>query len=109
MESSQIYCEDIKRLSRFYRNNSGVVLVSLIQHRRVYPKVSGLSRQRNKQQQQQTLVEKQHKELWRQNPLDLTHKIATQLHPVAENCTICSSRSRRPVRKLFDTPSSHVM
>jgi len=24
---------------------------------------------------------------------------------VAENCTICSSRSRRPVRKLLDTPS----
>jgi hypothetical protein len=24
---------------------------------------------------------------------------------VAESCTICSSRSRRPVRKLLDTPS----
>jgi hypothetical protein len=35
----------------------------------------------------------------------LTHKIATQLHLVAESCTICSSRSRRPVRKLLDTPS----
>jgi hypothetical protein len=35
----------------------------------------------------------------------LTHKIAIQLHLVAESCTICSSRSRRPVRKLFDTPS----
>jgi hypothetical protein len=35
----------------------------------------------------------------------LTHKIAIQLHLVAENCTICSSRSRRPVRKLMDTPS----
>jgi hypothetical protein len=34
----------------------------------------------------------------------LTHKIATQLHLVAENCTICSSRSRRPVRELLDTP-----
>jgi hypothetical protein len=33
----------------------------------------------------------------------LTHKIATQLHLVAESCTICSSRSRRPVRKLLDT------
>jgi len=29
----------------------------------------------------------------------LTHQI------VAEGCTICSSRSRRPVRKLLDTPS----
>jgi hypothetical protein len=31
----------------------------------------------------------------------LTHKIAIQLHLVAENCTTCSSRSRRSVRKLF--------
>jgi len=28
-----------------------------------------------------------------------------QLHLVAESRTICSSRSRRPVRKLLDTPS----
>jgi hypothetical protein len=35
----------------------------------------------------------------------LTRKIAIQLHVVAEGCTICSSRSRRPVRKLWDTPS----
>jgi hypothetical protein len=35
----------------------------------------------------------------------LTHKIAIQLHLVAESCTICSSRARRPVRKLLDTPS----
>jgi hypothetical protein len=35
----------------------------------------------------------------------LTHKIAIQLHLVAESCTICGSRSRRPVRKLLDTPS----
>jgi hypothetical protein len=35
----------------------------------------------------------------------LTHKIAIELHLVAESCTICSSRSRRPVRKLFVTPS----
>jgi hypothetical protein len=35
----------------------------------------------------------------------MTHKIAIQLHLVAESCTICSSRSRRPVRKLSDTPS----
>jgi len=34
-----------------------------------------------------------------------THKIAIQLHLVAESCTMCSSRSRRPVRKLVDTPS----
>jgi hypothetical protein len=35
----------------------------------------------------------------------LSHKIAIQLHLVAERCTICRSRSRRPVRKLLDTPS----
>jgi hypothetical protein len=35
----------------------------------------------------------------------LTHKIAIQLHLVAESCTVWSSRSRRPVRKLLDTPS----
>jgi len=34
----------------------------------------------------------------------LTRKIATQLHLVAESSIICSSRSRRPVRKLLDTP-----
>jgi hypothetical protein len=36
----------------------------------------------------------------------MTDKIAIQQHLVAENCTICSFRSRRPVRKLLDTPSS---
>jgi len=36
----------------------------------------------------------------------LIHKIAIHLHLVAESCTIRSSRSRRPVRKLLDAPSS---
>jgi hypothetical protein len=35
----------------------------------------------------------------------LTHKIAIQLHLMTEICTIWCSRSRRPVRKLLDTPS----
>jgi len=35
----------------------------------------------------------------------LTHKVVIQLHLVAESYTICSSRSRRPVRKLMDTLS----
>jgi len=34
----------------------------------------------------------------------LTHKIAIQLHLVAKSCTICSTRSRRPVRKLWLHP-----
>jgi hypothetical protein len=38
----------------------------------------------------------------------LTHKIPIPLHLVAENYTICSSRSRRPFRKLLDTPSYFV-
>jgi hypothetical protein len=33
----------------------------------------------------------------------LTHKIAIQLHLVAESCTIYSSRSRRLVRKRLNT------
>jgi hypothetical protein len=37
----------------------------------------------------------------------LTHKIAIQLRLVAESCIIRSFRSRQPVRKLLDTPSSH--
>jgi len=36
----------------------------------VYPKVSGLSHDEINKQQQQTLVEKQRKVLWRQNSLD---------------------------------------
>jgi hypothetical protein len=35
----------------------------------------------------------------------LTHKIAIQLHLVAEICIIFSSGSSRPVRKLLDTHS----
>jgi hypothetical protein len=35
----------------------------------------------------------------------LTQKIAIQLHLVAESCTICSSHSGLPVRKLLSTPS----
>jgi len=35
----------------------------------------------------------------------LIYKIAIQPNLVAESCTICSSRSKRTVRKLLDTPS----
>jgi hypothetical protein len=34
----------------------------------------------------------------------LTQKIAIQLNVVTESCTICSSRSRWPVRKLLGKP-----
>jgi hypothetical protein len=33
----------------------------------------------------------------------LTHKMTIQLRLVAENCIICSSPSRPPVRKFLDT------
>jgi hypothetical protein len=35
----------------------------------------------------------------------LTYKIAIKLHLLAQSCTICSSRSMRPVRKLLHTLS----
>jgi len=34
----------------------------------------------------------------------LTHKVSIHLLLMAEGCTICSSCSRWPVRKLLDTP-----
>jgi len=34
----------------------------------------------------------------------LNHRTAIQLYLVVESCIICSSLSRRPVRKLLDTP-----
>jgi len=38
----------------------------------------------------------------------MTHKIAMQLHLLAENYTICSSHSRQPVPKLLVTPSYDI-
>jgi len=35
----------------------------------------------------------------------VTHRIAIQLYLMAESFVVYSSRSRRPVRKLLDTPS----
>jgi predicted acyltransferase len=35
----------------------------------------------------------------------MTYRIAIQLHLVAESCVIYSPRSRRPIRKLLNTPS----
>jgi hypothetical protein len=39
----------------------------------------------------------------------LSHKIAIQLHLVAESSTVCSSRSRWSIWKLFDTVSYTVI
>jgi hypothetical protein len=38
------------------------------------------------------------------NLIRLVHKITIKLHLVVESCTICTSRSRWPFRKLLDTP-----
>jgi hypothetical protein len=67
--------------------------------KRVYPKVSGLSHNEinnNKNTRWEATQRVMAAKLTR-----LTHKIAIQLHLVAESCTICSSRSRWQVRKLF--------
>jgi hypothetical protein len=42
-------------------------------------------------------------------PTTLTHKVAIELQLVVECFTICCYRSRRPVRKLLDTPSYAVV
>jgi hypothetical protein len=70
---------------------------------RVYSKVSGLSR---------TEITATTNTRWEATQrimaaklTRLTHKIAMQLHLVAESCTICSSLSRQPARKLLDTLS----
>jgi hypothetical protein len=77
----------------------------LTRYTTVYPKVSGLSCNEinntttintSWEATQRVIVAK----LTR-----LTHKIAIKLHLVAESCTICNSRTRRPVRKLLDTLS----
>jgi hypothetical protein len=65
---------------------------------RVYPKISGLR-----------IITKYKLKFgitrWEATHRVMTHKIAIQLHLVSESCTICSSRSRRPVRKLLGIPS----
>jgi hypothetical protein len=74
---------------------------------KVHPKVSGLRHNE---------INNNNKHSLRSNAKDmaakltrLTHKIAIQLRLVAKSCTICNSRSRRPVRKLLDTLSSQFL
>jgi hypothetical protein len=67
---------------------------------RVYTKVSGQSHNKQRRRRQKATQRFMVAELTR-----LTHRTAIQLHLVAESCTICSSRSRRPVWKILDTPS----
>jgi len=77
--------------------------INVTYNTRAYPKVSGLSRNEiyaydNKHSKINTKVTAA--KLSR-----LSHKIAMQLHLLAESGTICSFRSRRPVRKLVVTSS----
>jgi hypothetical protein len=74
------------------------------ERRRVYPKVSGSITKQTKTTTINTRWEATQR-VMAAKFTRLTHKIAIQLHLLAESCTICSSRSRRPVRKLLDTPS----
>jgi hypothetical protein len=70
----------------------------------VYPKVSGLSRNEiNNNNNEHSL--RSNTRGYGGKLTRLTRKIAIQLHLVAKSCTICSSRSRLPVRKLLDTTS----
>jgi hypothetical protein len=78
---------------------------------RAYPKFSGLSH--NEVNNNNNNNNNNNKHSLRSNTkcyggkthTRLTYKIAVQLHVVAESGTICSSRSRRPVRKVLVTPS----
>jgi hypothetical protein len=75
---------------------------SFLWNTRVYQKVSGLSH--NEIKTINTRWEATQR--FRAAKLTrLTHKISIQLHLLADSCTICSSCSRRPVRKLLDTRS----
>jgi hypothetical protein len=74
-------------------------------HTRVYPKVSGLGHNEISNNKNEHSLREATQKVMVAELIRLTHQIAIQLHLVAESYTICSSRSRRPVRKLFDTPS----
>jgi hypothetical protein len=65
-----------------------------------YPKVSGLSHNEITTNTSWEAIQR----VMAAKLAILTHKIAIQLHLVAESSTVCSSRSRRPVRKLLITP-----
>jgi hypothetical protein len=66
---------------------------------RVYPKISGRSHNEINTWWEAT------QRIMAAKLTRLTHKIAIQLHLVTESCTICSCRSKLPVRKLLDTPT----
>jgi len=70
----------------------------------VYPKVSGLSHNEISNNKNKHSLRATQRFTAAKLPR-LTHKMVIQLHLVAGRCTICSSRSRRPIRRLLDTAS----
>jgi hypothetical protein len=102
-----VYCRLIvkERTRRFTVPTSCTAIEWRKRNAKMYPKVSGLSAKRNKQQQQIDTRWEATQRVMAAKLTRLTHKIAIQLHILAESCTICSSRSKRPVRKLFNSPS----
>jgi hypothetical protein len=93
----------VKTFSAFNRTRIFTTVFIRTRHlKRVYPKVSGLI------DNEITTIKTSLEATQRVMATKLTrlvHKIAIQLHLVAQSCTICSSRSRRLVRTLLDTPS----
>jgi hypothetical protein len=76
---------------------------------RVYPKVSGLSHNKiNNNKNNKHSFKSNTQRAMAAKLTRLIHKIAIQLHLAAESCTICSSRSRRTVRRLLDTSFSFI-
>jgi hypothetical protein len=95
-------------MSSFRKRNSNKNEHTEISDTRVYPKVSGLSHNEINYNNNKKTINTRWEATQKVKAAKLTtlaHKIAIQLHLVAESCTICSSRCRRPVRKLLDTPS----
>jgi hypothetical protein len=78
----------------------GVGLFSM----KVYPKVSGLNHNEIYAYNNKHSLRNNTKRAMAAKLTRLTHKMAIQLHLVAESHTICSSRSRQPVRKILDIP-----
>jgi hypothetical protein len=72
------------------------------EYMRVYPKVSGLSLNEINNRWEATQV------ITAAKLTRLTHKIAIKLHLVAQSCIICSSCSRRPVRKPLEYSLKHL-
>jgi hypothetical protein len=73
-----------------------------INYTSVYRQVSGLSHNEINTHREVTL------RIMAAKLTRLTHKIAIQLHLVAESYTIYSSRSRRPVQKIWVAPSCTI-